>query len=32
MPERGFLQLDDTLPGLGLSISGQHLRDFNIIE
>jgi L-alanine-DL-glutamate epimerase-like enolase superfamily enzyme len=32
MPERGFLQLDDNLPGLGLSISDEHLHDFNIIE
>lgn len=31
-PDRGFLQLDDAKPGLGLEISTEHLRDFNIIE
>ena len=31
-PEKGFIQLDDNLPGLGLSLSEQHLKHFNIIE
>ncbi|WAC27577.1 L-rhamnonate dehydratase [Ancylobacter sp. SL191] len=32
MPENGFLQLDDNLPGLGIELSDEHLKDFNIIE
>ena len=28
----GYLQLDDTLPGLGISISDKHLRHFEIQE
>lgn len=28
---RGMLQLDDTLPGMGLTLSDAHLDDFNII-
>lgn len=31
-PENGFIQLDDNLPGLGLSLSEKHLDHFNIIE
>ena len=31
-PENGFLQLDDNLPGLGIELSDEHLKDFNIIE
>ncbi|MFD2176678.1 L-rhamnonate dehydratase [Veronia pacifica] len=31
-PEKGFIDLDDNLPGLGLSLSDQYLSDFNIIE
>ncbi|MGG4773335.1 L-rhamnonate dehydratase [Paenalcaligenes sp. Me52] len=31
-PENGFIQLDDDKPGLGLSLSEQHLEHFNIIE
>jgi L-rhamnonate dehydratase len=31
-PVDGYLQLDDNLPGLGLTLSTQHLEDFNIIE
>jgi hypothetical protein len=31
-PVKGFLQLDDNLPGLGIEISEEHLHDFNIIE
>lgn len=31
-PENGFLQLDDNLPGLGIELSNEHLKDFNIIE
>ncbi|MFK8254154.1 L-rhamnonate dehydratase [Ancylobacter terrae] len=31
-PENGFLQLDDNLPGLGIELSDDHLKDFNIIE
>ena len=30
--ENGFLQLDDTVPGLGLSLSDRHLNDFEIEE
>lgn len=30
--KNGFLQLDDTLPGLGLTISDKHLHDFDIEE
>ena len=30
--EGGFLQLDDNLPGLGLTISDRHLSDFEIEE
>ena len=28
----GFLQLDDDLPGLGISISDKHLKHFEIVE
>lgn len=31
-PENGFIQLDDNKPGLGLSLSEQHLEHFHIIE
>lgn len=31
-PENGFLQLDDTLPGLGIELSDEYIKDFNIIE
>jgi L-rhamnonate dehydratase len=31
-PVDGYLQLDDNLPGLGLTLSTRHLKDFNIIE
>jgi L-rhamnonate dehydratase len=31
-PENGFIQLDDTTPGLGLSLNQNYLADFNIIE
>jgi L-rhamnonate dehydratase len=31
-PTDGFLDLDDTKPGLGLELSTEHLHDFNIIE
>jgi L-alanine-DL-glutamate epimerase-like enolase superfamily enzyme len=31
-PANGFLQLDDHTPGLGIEMSDEHLRDFNIIE
>ncbi|MFT5363664.1 MAG: L-rhamnonate dehydratase [Dinoroseobacter sp.] len=30
--ENGFLQLDDNVPGLGLSLSDRHLDDFEIEE
>ncbi|MCY4328152.1 MAG: L-rhamnonate dehydratase, partial [Rhodobacteraceae bacterium] len=30
--EDGFLQLDDDLPGLGISISERHLEHFEIEE
>lgn len=32
IPENGYLNLDDTLPGLGLTLSDKHLDHFNIIE
>jgi len=28
----GFLQLDDTKPGLGITITDKHLKHFEIIE
>jgi hypothetical protein len=28
----GFIDLDDTLPGLGLTMNTEHLHDFNIVE
>jgi hypothetical protein len=28
----GFLQLDDNKPGLGISISNEHLNNFDIEE
>jgi L-alanine-DL-glutamate epimerase-like enolase superfamily enzyme len=31
-PVGGYLQLDDARPGLGIELSTEHLRDFNIIE
>ncbi|OZI77727.1 L-rhamnonate dehydratase [Bordetella genomosp. 12] len=31
-PQGGYLQLDDDLPGLGLTLSTRHLEHFNIIE
>ena len=31
-PENGFINLSDTVPGLGLSISEQHMDDFEILE
>jgi L-alanine-DL-glutamate epimerase-like enolase superfamily enzyme len=31
-PERGSIQLDDTLPGLGLTVNEESLRRFRIIE
>ncbi len=30
--DRGYLQLDDKKPGLGLELDDAHLSDFNIIE
>ncbi|MDR5780945.1 L-rhamnonate dehydratase [Caballeronia sp. LZ065] len=30
-PEQGFLQLSDTTPGLGLTLSERYLEDFSII-
>jgi L-rhamnonate dehydratase len=31
-PEKGFLQLSDDTPGLGITLSDKHLADFNIVE
>lgn len=31
-PVDGFIDLDENLPGLGLSLNDEHLGDFNIIE
>jgi L-rhamnonate dehydratase len=28
----GYLQLDDDMPGLGISISDEHLNNFEIME
>ncbi len=28
----GFLNLDDNIPGLGISISDKHLHNFDIFE
>ena len=30
-PVNGFIDLKDDMPGLGLSLSKKHLKDFNII-
>jgi L-alanine-DL-glutamate epimerase-like enolase superfamily enzyme len=30
-PEKGYLQLSDDTPGLGITLSDKHLADFNII-
>lgn len=30
--DRGFIDLDDERPGLGYSISDQHLANFNVVE
>ena len=32
IPERGFITLDDTKPGLGVSLSDKYLDKFRIIE
>ncbi|MEK9760861.1 MAG: L-rhamnonate dehydratase, partial [Candidatus Puniceispirillum sp.] len=31
-PTNGFIDLSDTEPGLGLTISEEHMNDFNILE
>ena len=31
-PVDGYLQLDDDKPGLGLELSEEHLKDFDVIE
>jgi hypothetical protein len=31
-PENGYLQLSDETPGLGITLSDKHLKDFDIIE
>ena len=31
-PEKGYLQLDDNKPGLGLELDDRYLKDFNVIE
>lgn len=31
-PVQGFIDLDDNIPGLGLTLSDEYLDDFNIIE
>lgn len=31
-PTNGFIDLSDTEPGLGLTISEEHINDFNILE
>ncbi len=28
----GYLDLDGNLPGLGISISDKHLKDFEVVE
>jgi L-alanine-DL-glutamate epimerase-like enolase superfamily enzyme len=32
VPERGYINLDDSLPGLGLRVNEESLRQFKIIE
>ena len=32
IPENGFIDLSDTTPGLGLTISNKYNKDFNIIN
>lgn len=31
-PDRGYLQLDDNLPGLGLTLNEEYFGEFEIIE
>jgi L-alanine-DL-glutamate epimerase-like enolase superfamily enzyme len=31
IPDKGFINLSDEIPGLGLSLSEKHIKDFNII-
>ena len=31
-PQNGYLELDDSLPGLGLTVDEQALKNFNIVE
>jgi len=31
-PDNGFLQLDDNKPGLGITLSNEHIKDFVVIE
>ena len=32
VPEKGFINLDDNLPGLGLTLTEKYKSDFKIIE
>ena len=31
-PENGFIDLDDSLPGLGIRLSDKHLENFSVVE
>jgi len=31
-PKHGYIDLDDNLPGLGISITDKFIKDFNIIN
>jgi L-alanine-DL-glutamate epimerase-like enolase superfamily enzyme len=32
VPERGSINLDDTLPGLGLTVNEESLQQFHVME
>jgi L-rhamnonate dehydratase len=32
VPERGHIDLDDSLPGLGLTVNEESLQRFHVIE
>jgi len=31
-PQNGFINLDDNMPGLGISINEKYKKDFKVIE
>ena len=32
VPEKGFIDLNDDIPGLGITLNNEYLSDFNIID